>query len=232
MSEFELSNVNLIDEHQTLQEKVFEILKEDILSGAIPPNTILNSSDLSRKLHVSRTPIRDAVNKLISIGLVVKTSYKEARVADFMSDEMYEIFCARAALEGVAAKSATKYMGMKEKEQLLEMAKKFKEYALAENEEKFMELNEEFHFKIYDCLKTSIIRDMCGQLYTITKQSRNAGYHVEGRSEQIVKEHEELALAIYNGDSQKAEEMGIKHHANTISELKYKFERLKNENIK
>jgi DNA-binding GntR family transcriptional regulator len=218
-------------ENQTLQESVYEILRDNILTGKLPPNAPLNTSELSKKMHVSRTPVRDAVNKLILIGLAVKVGNKGARVADFMSDEMYEIFSARAYLEGIAARSAAKYMGAEEKEGLLEFAAAFERLYLSGDDKAFMELDEEFHFVIYKSLKNVLIKDMVEQLYIISRRNREVGYHIEGRSQQVVDEHRELVLAIYQGDEKAAERAGICHHSNTILKLKKKFEQLKQENV-
>lgn len=216
-------------ESQTLQERVFDVLKENILSGAIAPNASLNTNELAKKLNVSRTPVRDAVNRLVSMGLAVKANHKEARVADYMSDEMFEMFCARAALEGVAASFAARTMSREDKIKLVKMAEEFRVLHEQNNDEAFMKLNQEFHFMIYSCLKTQMIRDMAEQLYVLTKRNRDAGFHILGRSQQVVMEHSELAQAILTGDHELAESIGIRHHKNTINNLKQKFENLKEE---
>lgn len=231
MDSYNYDNINLLDEYMSLQERVYEILKNDILSGKLPPNASLNTNRLSEQLHVSRTPVRDAVNKLVSIGLAVKINHREAKVADFMSGEMYEIFCARAALEGIAARSAAKYMTAEEKANLMELTTQFDQLRLSGDENAFMNLDEQFHFEIYRSLRTVLLKDMCEQLYTISKRNRDAGYHISGRSEQVVREHEELAMAIYRGDGDAAQEIGTRHHANTILRLQKKFEQLKEENF-
>jgi len=231
MGKYNYGNMDIIDGHQTLYERVYEILRNDILSGKLPPNAPLNTNELSKVMHVSRTPVRDAVNKLVSIGLATKDSHKEARVANFMSDEMYEIFCVRASLESIAAHSAAKYMSTEEKENLLKLTERFEELYLSGDDKAFMDLDEQFHFIIYQYLKTDLLKDLVEQLYVIAKQNRDAGYHIAGRSQQVVKEHEELALAIYHGDEEKIEKIATRHHANTILRLQEKFEQLKQENV-
>lgn len=223
---------NLMDGYLSLQEKVYEILRDEILSGKLPPNAPLNTNQLSKQLNVSRTPVRDAVNKLVSLGLAVKITYREAKVADFMSDEMYEIFCARSSLEGIAARSAARYMSDEDKEKLVWLSNRSEECYLVGDEIGFMELDQELHFLIYKSLRTPVLQDMAKQLYTISKRNRDAGYHIVGRGEEVVKEHALLAEAINRGEAEEAERIGASHHFNTIVNLQKKFEMLKKESPK
>ncbi len=227
MGLLENDNIDVMDGYLSLQERVYEILRDQILSGELPPNAPLNTNQLSKQLNVSRTPVRDAVNKLVSLGLAVKVTYKEARVADYMSEEMYEIFCARSALEGIAARSSSRYMSGDDKVKLIGLLNRSEECFLTGDEKGFMELDQEMHFLIYKNLKTPVLQDMAKQLYMISKRNRDAGYHIAGRGEQVVKEHAELAEAINRGDAERAERIGASHHFNTIINLQQKFEMLK-----
>lgn len=232
MGLLENDNIDIMDGYLSLQERVYEILRDQILSGKLPPNAPLNTNQLSKQMNVSRTPVRDAVNKLVSLGLAVKITYKEARVADFMSEEMYEIFCARSALEGIAARSASRYMSGEDKEKLVWLSNRSEECFLTGDENGFMEVDQELHFLIYKSLKTPILLNMAKQLYLISKRNRDAGYHIVGRGEEVVKEHAELAEAINRGDAEGAERIGASHHFNTIVNLQKKFEMMKHESPK
>lgn len=221
---------DVMDGYLTLQDRVYQILRDQILTGKLPPNAPLNTNRLSKQLNVSRTPIREAVNKLVSLGLAVKLPHREAKVADFMSDEMYEIFCARAALEGIAARSASRYMSNEMRQILVQLADRTEECFLNKDDTGFMEANQELHFLIYGSLKAPILQDMVKQLYMISQRNRETGYHLAGRSEQVVREHKELADAVRRGDGEEAERIGSRHHYNTIINLKRKFEMLQKEN--
>lgn len=222
--------MDILKDYASLQDRVYMVLREKILSGELPPNASLNTNQLSKQMNVSRTPVRDAVNKLVSLGLAEKTVHKEARVVDFMSDEMYEIFCARSALEGIAARSSARYMSEEDKEQLKGIANRLEKSYLTGNDSTFMEMDQELHFLIYDNLKTTVLRDMAKQLYIISKRNSDTAYHhINGRNSEVIQEHNELVRAICNGDAEQAERIGSNHHLNTISNLQKKFEMLKKE---
>lgn len=55
--------IDILKDYASLQDRVYMVLREKILSGELPPNAPLNTNQLSKQMNVSRTPIRDAVNK-------------------------------------------------------------------------------------------------------------------------------------------------------------------------
>jgi DNA-binding GntR family transcriptional regulator len=192
-------------------------LRDDILSGKLEPNTPLNSNELSKKMNISRTPIREAINKLISVGLVNQTNHKEAKVASFLSDEIHEIFYVRAALEGLAARMAARNMAQENKQKLMELAQKLMDCCDSMPEDEFSKNNREFHDLIYTSIKTPLIRELIDQFYIITQRYRMIGYGVKGRSKIVAEEHFKIAHYILIGDEINAEKYGVLHHTNTIN---------------
>lgn len=212
---------------QSLQDQVFELLKNQILDGELYPGEPLNTSELSNRLNVSRTPVRGAINQLVTIGLVSKTNYKEARVADYMSNEMYEIFSARSALESFAAGLAAKNMSRKKKADLVNMAERFRELLVAGDIEEFKKLDQDFHFTIYNSITSDYLKEIMKQLYMMTKVSRDTAFNNSWRRQGIVDEHIKLAQAIYMGDEKMSSRVGAEHHANTLKNLREKYENLR-----
>ena len=93
-------------EYQSLADAVYESLLENIVSGSLPPGTVLSALDLSSKLDVSRTPIHDALRALAADGFVELQTGRRARVVRFTRDDLWEIFELRRFLEGPAAELA------------------------------------------------------------------------------------------------------------------------------
>lgn len=215
--------------YMSLQDRVYCLIRDWILDGTLKPGDALNTSRLSEQLHVSRTPIREAVNRLVASGLVVKTVHKEARVADFMSEEMREISSARAALEEIAAQSAARYMSWEDKEKLQSLANRCEECYLLGEADAFLEADKTFHFFIYGSLKTAILRDTAERLYMIYFRNSRLGYQLAGRQAKVVEEHLALARAIREGNASLAGQIGASHHHNTIKELEEQLKRVREE---
>lgn len=204
--------------YSTIKEIILNELRADLLSGKLVPEQILNINELCEKYNASRTPIREALNYLESIGLVEITNHKYIKVAKFLSDEVHEIYYMRAAISGLAAKLAAINMSKEEKQDLLDLVNESIEVLHKKDTETFLEYNREFHGRIADYIKTPLIKNLSEQFYTITERYRTLGLEVRS-DEQIITEHEMIAKAIYEGDEEKAEYHGRMHYINIIKNL-------------
>jgi len=84
----------------------FERIKEAILVGTLYPGKRLKEELLAKELNVSRTPIREALQKLESDGLVIPLPRRGFIVRDFSMDDIRQIYDIRALLESYAASEA------------------------------------------------------------------------------------------------------------------------------
>ena len=85
-------------------------LEEAIVSGEIPPGSVLRQEHLSEQFAVSRTPVREALRRLAALGLVSFEPNRGVRVRMLARDELREAFLARAELESLATEIATPKM--------------------------------------------------------------------------------------------------------------------------
>ena len=85
-------------------------LEEAIVSGEIPPGSVLRQEHLSEQFQVSRTPVREALRRLAALGLVNFEPNRGVRVRMLSRDELREAFMVRAELEGLATEIATPKM--------------------------------------------------------------------------------------------------------------------------
>src|SRR5579864_1450561 len=92
--------------HRTLAEKAFESLHEAIITGQLRPGTRLPIEELAGVLEMSPMPIREAVRRLDSAGLVENIPHRGARVTDLSITDLAEVTEARLALEVLAIRRA------------------------------------------------------------------------------------------------------------------------------
>src|SRR3954454_14271282 len=96
---------------QGFVEEVFELIRADIMSLRIPPDTRISIDSLARELGVSQTPIREALSMLEAIGLVTKRHFVGYCSAPQLNrkqlDELYEV---RLLIEPYAARCAAQRM--------------------------------------------------------------------------------------------------------------------------
>ena len=94
---------------QLVRNEVYEHLKLEILSGILEPNSKLAEIPLSERLGVSRTPVREAVQRLAQDGLVLIEANKGAKVRGINAQEIEEIYAVREVLDGLSAKLAAQH---------------------------------------------------------------------------------------------------------------------------
>lgn len=119
-----------------------------ILSGDLPPGERLGEVELAESLGMSRTPVREALRRLSSQGLVEVVAHRGARVTSWSTLELEKVFALRAMLEGMAAAASARLATDEQIEHLEDVARRHADAAFpAEGRswEKLTELNSQFH---------------------------------------------------------------------------------------
>lgn len=97
-----------IKDNYLIRDRVYEMLRREILSGGFNPGEPLNILGISKQLGVSSAPVREAINMLSKDGLVELMPYKKAVVADGSEDDYNVAFDIRRMLEPYALENSIK----------------------------------------------------------------------------------------------------------------------------
>lgn len=89
-------------------DRAYSVLRAEILDGGLAPGTVLAEVEQSTRLGVSRTPLREALSRLVADGLVSTHSGRGVVVTDVSIDRVAELFEVRGALEEQAARLAAR----------------------------------------------------------------------------------------------------------------------------
>jgi DNA-binding GntR family transcriptional regulator len=133
--------------YRSAEELVYDHLRTEILRGKFPPDAVINQEEVARTLKVSRIPVRDALRRLHSVGLVNILPNKRTIVPSFTPHEIFEIFEMRAVLEGLAARYAVPKLSDSDFHDLAGMAKVM---GSVDNLDVYLERHEAFHDLIAD----------------------------------------------------------------------------------
>lgn len=156
----------------TKSEQVYNYLKDLILSGKLKPNERIIISKVAKDLDMSIIPVREALKKLATQGLVEFTSQKGARVAPMNIEEIEEIFMIRLELEtfatGLAAENATE----KEIEVLFDLCKEMDKKLKNQDVESYTLLNRKFHDTLYGYSRNKVLYEMIENLYARSENSK------------------------------------------------------------
>lgn len=122
-------NGNKANSRGSLSWDIYNQLKNDILSGEIEAGSLLSEAEIGKQFNVSRSPVRDALNRLACEKLVVALPQRGHLVRTVSVSEIVEAFRIRELLEVEAAKEAAKRVTEENIKSLLEL---LNENALAE----------------------------------------------------------------------------------------------------
>lgn len=206
-------------EIRSLQQIVYEKIKEEILNGTYKPGDIINSADLAKRFGISRTPARDAISKLESIALVEMVPRCGYRVVGFSISEVLETYHLRAAMESMAAGFAASNFTEDERRNLSEICRESEKVLEMGTHEEFLKLNKEMHEVIYRAIKTDSIRDLLRRYRDITRRYAALGVELSGRNDELLKEHRSLVDAIVQGDVEQAQYFAQIHLLNTAKSI-------------
>ena len=195
----------------SLEEKVYETLEEEILSGKLSTGEQLREQALSARLGVSRTPIRSALHRLAEEGLVEITPNRGAVVVGVTTDDLIDTYRIRMRLEGLASAMASARISKEELDALNERLE-LSEYYIGKNDtEHLKELDTEFHSVIFDASGNRMLARILSELHKNIKSYRKLSLTVPGRLEHSLREHKEILEAIRNGDAELAERLTSLH---------------------
>jgi DNA-binding GntR family transcriptional regulator len=200
-----------------MQDIVFETLRDEILSGALEPGSLLNTLALSSRLGVSRTPIREALNRLMSIGLVENLPHRGSFVRKLSVEEVIEVYYIRAALAGVCARLATKRITEAQKQQLVALCDEMEKPG--EDHKKMLQRNFQFHNIIFQAAHSPRIESLALQYYHQSEQLRALSLELPGRFEEACREHRRILQALLDGDNDAAEQSSREHQLNTARRI-------------
>jgi DNA-binding GntR family transcriptional regulator len=189
---------------EKLADTAYTRLREGILRGDPPPGSILDQRQLAETLDSSRTPVREALRRLLQEGLVEVGSRRQLIVRDFTPKHRREIQYLRGALEPVAVRRACEVMEVDDLDQLrLDLMKQRRAAREGLNEE-FLDLDERFHLRIADGAQLPILRAFLGQLGGFVRVATLGAKRPPDVLQQIVGEHEKIVDAIEARDADAA----------------------------
>ena len=188
-----------------LKDLVYLELKHKILTGEIVSQTRLMEIDLSEKMNVSRTPIREAIKRLADDGLVKVEPRRGAYVANISIKDMLDVFEVREDMEGFVAKLAAKRITEEEKVQLKEIAYEY-EAAIekADDKERIIELDEKFHNFIVKCSGNETLRELVNYVQELSLRFRYLYYDDFSLHESTAEQHNRIMEAINSGRENEA----------------------------
>lgn len=187
---------------------VCAMLREMIISGELVGDEPLRQRELAQRFGVSQTPVREALRRLQSEGLVVNDPHRGAAVAMSRHGILEDNSRIRAVLEPLGARLAAEAVT----EEQLGHLQDLNDRMVAESgDEEYGELNRQFHFAIYEAAASPMLLSMMRLLW----QAMPDGPKVTRPHAESVTQHQELIDALADRDAERAAEITQVHILST-----------------
>lgn len=171
---------------EKLSDFAYIKLKEMILSSKFMPGDHIEENLLCDMLNISRTPLREAINRLIHENLLVSVAHKGIFVPEMNVQNVAELFKARKLIEPMVVMLSAKRM---DKTSLLAFRDKSIEYHDKKDVENLNLIDYEFHTYICSCCGNQYVLGMMQQLNDQFQRVRTQDFYPEERTEKGALEH-------------------------------------------
>ena len=206
-----------IDSNPSLKERVYATLKQAITSPNIYASDAelrLDERELSERLRISRTPIREALARLEQEGLVYIVARKGVFIARKSKDEILEMITVWAALESMAARLVTLNASDAEIGALRTLFTTFKGDEIRAHIDEYSEQNIKFHQSILEMSKSALLKSIADGLFIHMRAIRHRTISEEDRVSRSIVDHLHIIEALEARDSDLAERLVREHTLN------------------
>jgi len=219
-----LLKVQKIDAPLNLSEMVYSSIKKSIVNmdwSNLPREIKLDERGVSEKLGVSRTPLREAIKRLVGEGFLRVESRKGLFVVNKSKADMMEILLVRSVLEGLGARLAASRATQEDIHKMKMIFSPFSKKNATRNYSKYSEANIKFHEFILQLSQCRKLIEMAGNIFDHMRWIRSWSIYnatFQKRFPKVHKEHLEIIKAIEKRDPDLAEKR-IKAHVEGLLHL-------------
>ncbi len=202
----------------TLADRVYEKIEHDIIYGIYPHGMMLTEMGLAEELGMSRTPIREALRRLVHEGLLDESG-RGTIVRGVTREDLTDILSLRIQLEGLAAYYCAQNIT---EDELIELgrAMDLQEFYLQKRDnERIAEIDNRIHELIGEYSRHRIIIDALTPLRHKAAKYRRASMQTAPRQATIVDEHKDIYNAIAAHDPERARLCAETHARNAMNRI-------------
>lgn len=184
------------------QTDAYELILDAIDTGIYQPGDRLVESELADRFGVSRTPIREALQRLETQSLLTRDG-RSLIVASLDHSQLSDLYVVRGELEGLAARLAAIHATPEEKQVLRDMLEA--DRALANDATAMSRANRRFHRQIHLASHNRFLVQQLDLVHRSMVLLASTSLAVEGRGAGALREHEAIVRAIEAGDGEAAD---------------------------
>jgi DNA-binding GntR family transcriptional regulator len=186
-------------------DMVAALIRQLIITGELAAGGQLRQRDLAQRFGVSQTPVREALRRLESEGLVVGDAHRGFTVVEPDDGPVEENFQIRAALESLGASLAARKIDAGGIETLRRLNGQMRE--LGDDDPRYADLNRDFHFTVYEHAGSPLLLSLMRLLWA----SLHGGPQVSRTHAESARQHDAIIDALSAGDAAAASARTYQH---------------------
>lgn len=203
-----------------MAEQLLNSIRQDILDGVHPPDSLLRQDALADRHGVSRIPVREALFQLESEGLVTITPRRGATVTPLSQAEVDDVFALRSLLEPRLYAASAPRLDEAAIQAAIEANERYRHAIRQHQHAQLGVLNAEFHMALYRQAEMPRTRQIVASLLQTSERYTRIQLSTEAALQQSVVEHDELLRLTRAGEFGQA-------HALLTEHLKHVWQGLK-----
>ena len=201
-----------------LAEKAYKEIKDWIIQYILKPGTILNIGELSKAIHMSPTPVREALSKLEQEYLVEYRPMRGYAVTSLSLQDVTDIYEVRIVLEVLAAQQAAKRITKEELKQLRKTIAVVWDHIKVGNKNGVLEQEQHVHFLILQASGNRLLKDTAEGILNRIWMIQNINVLSNEHLEKAHYGHEDMLKALEERDSRKAGAL-MREHVKTARDI-------------
>lgn len=194
------------------RDEIVRELEADIILGRLAPGARIDERELAARFHVSRMPVRDAIGRLASVGLVDVRPRSGSYVTSMDASELIQLFEFMGDLESLCARYCALRMSFEERAELAALAEATQR-AEDISIDDYLAANQSFHDAIYKGAKNRYLETAARQTRQRIGSYRNHTFGIPGRLKVSAAEHLAIAKAISEGEADLVQKL-MQDHTN------------------
>jgi DNA-binding GntR family transcriptional regulator len=197
-----------------LPDRIYATLKHRILTCSMRPGERIVEKELCKEMQVSRTPLREAFNRLSLEGLIVLSPYRGYAVAPVTVKSYQELCELRRIVEGGSASLAAEHATTKDVQHMTEMAETGYTPGDRESYLGYLRKNSAFHLSVVQCTKNRQLEGIVMSALDRHQRPLYLGLDVGIDGQASTQEHLEITEAVKQRDRDRARTLMVEHIAN------------------
>lgn len=226
-----ISDVVLIysGEGESLRDSVYNSLKKAIMTGVLLPDERLMEIPIANQLGVSRTPVREAIQRLEKELLVISSPRCGAKVAGITYKAVKDALDVRIGVETMVVRFAAENITVDQLEELKSINNEIRQTLDEGNVVKISDLDNLLHRKIVEATGNNVLKDIMRMLEEHVLRYRYEYIKSIKGSSRIVEEHDLIIEALENKDVEAASKYMMEHISRQQEEIcKIIYDKLNN----